>query len=246
MVNQITENVFKDRLSELMENREINQRELADEIGISKQTISFYVHGKRLPDIDNFSLICDFFNVSADYMLGKTESKSKDMEVSTIHKKTGLSDEAIIILSKLQNKNSELLPLLSRIIEQESINMDLEDDKDLLDEEGFFFLSYEPHASVLSNIYKSISFSKFEDKYYHTQFVVKPDVGFEIRKQKYPTKDLIIAPDGAFEIVDKLQDEDESEDNKYSIRIEINDFIRKRIDDDILYALTDLIIEYYV
>ncbi|MDD3305571.1 MAG: helix-turn-helix transcriptional regulator [Acetobacterium sp.] len=240
MDSKITENVFKDRLSELMEERDINQRELADEIGISKQTISFYVNGKRLPDIDNFNLICEFFKVSADYMLGKTKSKSINMEISTMHEKIGLSDEAIIILEKLKNKDSELLPLLSRIIEQEIINIeDIDDEERLITKDGVLFLSYEPCASVLSNIYKSITFLKFVDKYQHKQLAIKPDGDFEL-KQEYPMKELLIKPDGNYEIVDAL----EAEDN--SLRIEINDFIHKRLDDDILYALSDLIIAHYI
>ncbi|MBI4858330.1 MAG: helix-turn-helix transcriptional regulator [Acetobacterium woodii] len=241
MDSKITENVFKDRLSELMEERDINQRELADEIGISKQTISFYVNGKRLPDIDNFNLICEHFNVSADYMLGKTKSKSINMEISTIHKKIGLSDEAIIILGKLKNKESELLPLLSRIIEQEVINIeDIDDDERLIDEDGCFFLSYEPCASVLSNIYKSISFLKFVDKYQRKQLAIKSDGDWEIKNEEHPAKELLIKPDGNFEIVDALEVKDNS------VRIDINEFIQKRIDDDILYALSDLIVAHYV
>ncbi|WP_050740696.1 helix-turn-helix domain-containing protein [Acetobacterium bakii] len=237
MDSQITGNDFKDRLSELMEERNINQRELAEKIGISKQTISFYVNGKRLPDIDNFSLICEHFKVSADFMLGKTDSKSIDMEISTIHEKLGLSDGAIIILEKLKNKESELLPLLSRIIEQESINID--EEEDLIDENECFSLDYEPSASVLSNIYKSITFLRYVDKNHHKQLIIKPDGNWEL-KQEYPIKELLIKPDGNFEIVDAL------EGNDNSLRIEINDFIHKRLDDDILYALSDLIVAHYI
>ncbi|PKM70859.1 MAG: hypothetical protein CVU92_11410, partial [Firmicutes bacterium HGW-Firmicutes-17] len=63
-------NIFAERLAHLMKERDINQTALADAIGSCKQSISMYVNAHRVPDIDVFKKICEFFNVSADYMLG--------------------------------------------------------------------------------------------------------------------------------------------------------------------------------
>ncbi|MDI3537685.1 MAG: hypothetical protein PWP30_2167 [Eubacteriaceae bacterium] len=94
-------NVFKDRLKELIENSKYNQREVAEEIGISKQTISFYVNGKRLPDIDTVYKLCKFFKISSDYLLGLSDIKSMDIDIKEMSKETGLNDDSIERLKSL-------------------------------------------------------------------------------------------------------------------------------------------------
>ena len=54
------------------ENKGLSQNELAEKIGMSKSVISMYENGKRFPSFDALEVICDFFNVDSDYMLGKT------------------------------------------------------------------------------------------------------------------------------------------------------------------------------
>lgn len=63
-------NIFAERLALLMKEQGVSQTALADAIGSCKQSISMYVNAHRVPDIDVFKKICEFFNVSADYMLG--------------------------------------------------------------------------------------------------------------------------------------------------------------------------------
>ena len=62
---------FNTRLLELRKQRELTQNELANYIGVNKQTISQYERGVRRPDFDTLCSLCDFFNVSSDYILGK-------------------------------------------------------------------------------------------------------------------------------------------------------------------------------
>lgn len=66
--NKVKEH-FSTRLRELREEKGLNQGQLADALEISRGSISFYENGERTPDIEVFDLICDFFNVSYDYML---------------------------------------------------------------------------------------------------------------------------------------------------------------------------------
>ena len=63
---------FNDRLFELRHQRDLSQSELAGFIGVNKQTISQYERGVRRSDLDTLSILCDFFNVSSDYLLGKS------------------------------------------------------------------------------------------------------------------------------------------------------------------------------
>lgn len=49
-----------------------SQAELADLIGVNKQTISQYERGVRYPKKENMEALADYFNVSIDYLTGKS------------------------------------------------------------------------------------------------------------------------------------------------------------------------------
>ncbi len=58
------------RLSELLIENKISKRELAKKIGVSATSISDWSTGKIQPIAENIYLISEFFQVSADYLLG--------------------------------------------------------------------------------------------------------------------------------------------------------------------------------
>lgn len=61
--------MFKDNLVELRKIHDMSQEELADIIGVSRQTLSKYETGESLPDIEKCKLIADAFGVSIDDLL---------------------------------------------------------------------------------------------------------------------------------------------------------------------------------
>lgn len=64
---------FKDRLRELRTQRGLSQRDLGEKLGVSHATINMYENGKRNPEVETLEAICDYFNVSMDYMRGKED-----------------------------------------------------------------------------------------------------------------------------------------------------------------------------
>lgn len=64
---------YSERIKELRTQLHWSQQDLADRLDLSKQTISQYERGVRKPDQDNLIALCDIFNVSTDYLLGKTD-----------------------------------------------------------------------------------------------------------------------------------------------------------------------------
>ena len=64
---------FGQRLKELRLQKDMTQEELATRIGIGKQAVSQYESDKRHPDFETLGAFSDFFNVSADYMIGKSD-----------------------------------------------------------------------------------------------------------------------------------------------------------------------------
>jgi len=58
--------MFKDNLISLRKLHRLSQEELAERLGISRQTLSKYETGESLPDIDKCKAIADVFDVSLD------------------------------------------------------------------------------------------------------------------------------------------------------------------------------------
>lgn len=63
-------NKFAERLNELLIENKMSKRELAKKIGVSATSISDWSTGKICPTVENVYLIAEFFQISADYLIG--------------------------------------------------------------------------------------------------------------------------------------------------------------------------------
>jgi len=66
-------NAFAVRLRTIRKQRKLTQRELASKLNMSQSTIALYETGDRKPDPDTINKIADFFDVSTDYLLGRSD-----------------------------------------------------------------------------------------------------------------------------------------------------------------------------
>lgn len=71
-------NEIAERISSLMEERDISQREVAAAVGISEQKLSDKRHGRYGYTTKDVSALADFFNVSTDYLLGRIDTPWPD------------------------------------------------------------------------------------------------------------------------------------------------------------------------
>ena len=62
------------RLKEIRKKRGISQLKLAMDLNTSQNTISRYETGEREPGLRELILIADYFNVSIDYLLERTDN----------------------------------------------------------------------------------------------------------------------------------------------------------------------------
>ena len=62
------------KLKELRKARHITQLKLALDLNMTQNTISRYETGAREPSRDELILIADYFDVSIDYLLGRTDN----------------------------------------------------------------------------------------------------------------------------------------------------------------------------
>ncbi len=61
------------RLRELRRARNMTQLRLAIELNTNQNTISRYESGEREPGIAELIRLADYFNVSVDYLIGRTD-----------------------------------------------------------------------------------------------------------------------------------------------------------------------------
>lgn len=88
------------------------QEELSEMLDISRDTLSKWENGHRLPDIEQLQKICKIFNCDTDYMLGNISERSHD--IRRMMNKTGLSE---ITIQLLEDWNVAAFPQVSRIVD---------------------------------------------------------------------------------------------------------------------------------
>lgn len=70
---------FSRTLALLRQEKEISQRKAAADLGISQALLSHYENGVREPGLAFVKKACDYYHVSADYLLGRTLDRDGGM-----------------------------------------------------------------------------------------------------------------------------------------------------------------------
>lgn len=65
---------YIDRLTNIREDRDIKQEDVAKLLGIKQSAYSKYEKRRTKLQIDDLIILCKFYNVSADYILGFTNN----------------------------------------------------------------------------------------------------------------------------------------------------------------------------
>ncbi len=65
---------FTQRLRDLREDKDLKQEDIAKVLKITRQQYQLYESGKRKIPVDLLIELCKFYNVSADYILGFTDT----------------------------------------------------------------------------------------------------------------------------------------------------------------------------
>lgn len=66
---------YLERLKGLREDRDLSQKQIADILRVAQNTYSQYELGKRAMPIESLVLLCQFYHVSSDEILGLNEEK---------------------------------------------------------------------------------------------------------------------------------------------------------------------------
>lgn len=80
--------MFANQIKYLRQTRELNQVQLAEKLGVAKQSVSNWENDNIMPSVEMLEKIADFFSVSTDYLLGRDGKNTTD---GTMIDVTGLS-----------------------------------------------------------------------------------------------------------------------------------------------------------
>ena len=89
------------RLKELREDRDLRQIDVALATGIDQKTLSNYETGKTNPDSVSIIRLADFFEVSADYLLGRETDSVKEKQKIGQHLQR-IQDELLSVEKQLK------------------------------------------------------------------------------------------------------------------------------------------------
>lgn len=96
---------FQNAFIKLMGDMTLQQ--FADKLGMSRATVGFYAAGQRIPDALGLKTIAEKCGVSADWLLGLSNTKALDGELKQVCGYTGLSERTVTHLSESKYKGQD-------------------------------------------------------------------------------------------------------------------------------------------
>lgn len=115
-MNANTKEIFPQRLIEQREIKGVSRQTAADELEISRASLEYYEKGLRVPDVVVLAKLADYYNVSADYLLGRSDVRSVDpsQKIHVACEVTGLSEKALLNLLTIKQHGISVNMLLER------------------------------------------------------------------------------------------------------------------------------------
>ena len=94
--HQLTDiQLFGPRLETLIEKHNMSQNQFASKLGLSKAIVSDYINGNKIPSLNTLITIADTFNVSFDYLLGKTNFETVEFVERKFAESLNLSSDSV-------------------------------------------------------------------------------------------------------------------------------------------------------
>lgn len=117
MVNDI----FAKRIKKLRSEKQLSQLKFCKALGDMKQPVyARYEKGEMMPSFDNFVRIADFYNVSTDYLLGRTDNKfGKYFSEKALPKDENIRDFITMCFEPNTEANNKLKETLKKMLEEQ-------------------------------------------------------------------------------------------------------------------------------
>jgi transcriptional regulator with XRE-family HTH domain len=101
------------RLKELRKEKGLTQSEVAEAMGLDRSTYGKYETGDSIPDLDKLSWLAAYFDVSTDYLLGRSNIKKPASEILSLNK----------VIADALTENPELLVFWNTLKEREDLQL---------------------------------------------------------------------------------------------------------------------------
>lgn len=128
----IVTKAFADRLSDLIQEKKSTgmcHEEICEQVGVASGAMSEWASDNKTANIESLYKLSTYFGVSADWLLGISETRSTDKEIKNACEHTGLSENAVSFLHKAYVNNDTLsksiVAIIDAIILDESENHNL-------------------------------------------------------------------------------------------------------------------------
>lgn len=97
---------FPSTLRKLIDEHHTTMTELARTLGLSRQAVGQYADGSTQPNAEKLCAIADYFGVSTDFLLGRTDARTTDTSLRAVCDFVGLSEQAVDYLHREAQTNS--------------------------------------------------------------------------------------------------------------------------------------------
>lgn len=98
--------IIAHRINDILAIKGVKQKDLAKQLGVTDNTISYYCSGARTPSVSQIIQISKILDVSSDFLLGISPTVTKDQTVQSIVSQLGLPEyiiELLITWNNIQN-----------------------------------------------------------------------------------------------------------------------------------------------
>lgn len=103
---------FGERLKKLRNDNKLTQQEMSDIININRSTLAGYESENKQPDFDTLNKIADFFKVSIDYLLGRTDTMNSESDGKIDDEVLGLARDFMLLDTNEKKVAKDFLKLL--------------------------------------------------------------------------------------------------------------------------------------
>ena len=67
--------LFRKRVRELRKEKQETQKQVAEAVGLKERHYQFFEYGKHFPSLENLWKLADHFEVSIDYLVGRSDER---------------------------------------------------------------------------------------------------------------------------------------------------------------------------
>ena len=107
--------MFSTRLTQLREERGLTKKEVAEQLNIDQTTYGKYELSKRQPDYDTLQKLATFFDVSTDFLLGRTDERQNG---NINNHENVLPPEAKVLFRDVKKLTPEQLELVQKLVKE--------------------------------------------------------------------------------------------------------------------------------